>query len=129
MSSQQLVRALAVGLFLGAWASAAPSAAEADPTGTWKWTTEFRDQKRETTLKLKLEDGALTGTISGRNNSESAIEEGKFEDGNVSFQLTRTRGDRKFVIKYNGKVGEKEIVGKIAFGERERDWKAERVEE
>ena len=28
---------------------------KADPTGTWKWETEFDGQKREQTLKLKLD--------------------------------------------------------------------------
>src|SRR5438874_2171474 len=38
---------------------------KADPTGTWKWTTDFGGQKREQTLKLKLEGDKLTGALSG----------------------------------------------------------------
>ena len=45
-----------------------------DPTGTWKWTTEFNGQTRESTLKLKLDGDKLTGAMVGRNNNETPIE-------------------------------------------------------
>jgi hypothetical protein len=101
-----------------------------DPTGTWKWTVEFGGQQREQTLKLKLEGGKLTGAMVGRNNQETAIEDGAFKDGTISFKVTRERNNQKFVTKYSGKLSGDTIKGKTEF-EREgqtqsRDWEAKR---
>src|SRR3954452_3068989 len=85
----------------------APSARadeKAAATGTWKWSVERNGQTFETTLKLKQDGEKLTGTISGRNNTETDIEEGKVKDGEVSFQVTRMFGDNKIVQKYHGKL-------------------------
>jgi hypothetical protein len=75
-----------------------------DPTGTWKWEVDMGGQKREMSLTLKLEGDKLTGSMPGRNNTETKIEEGTFKDGEVSFSTTRTMGDNKIVTKYKGKV-------------------------
>lgn len=97
------------------------------PDGTWTWSTERDGQKRETTLKLKLEGEKLTGTISGRQGQESPIEEASFKDGEIKFQVTRERDGQKFTMKYSGKLSGDTITGKSEFGEgRSRDWKAER---
>ena len=77
---------------------------KADPTGTWKWTAMFGDRKIEQTLKLKLDGDKLTGAMVGRNNMETAIEDGKYKDGEVSFTVTRERQGNKIVSKYKGKV-------------------------
>jgi hypothetical protein len=101
-----------------------------DPTGTWKWETEVNGQKRETTLKLKLDGGKLTGTVLGRNNQETAIEEATFKDGSVTFKVTRDRNGVKTTRKYTGKLDGDTIKGKIEF-ERDNqpqtmDWEAKR---
>ena len=105
-----------------------------DPTGTWKWEVTFKDQKREQTLKLKLDGDKLTGTMPGRKDGqETKIEDGKFEDGVVSFTVTRERGDQKFVTKYKGKLEGDTIKGTIesSFGgkDQKRDWEAKRVKD
>jgi len=89
-----------------------------NPTGTWKWTVSFNGQDREVTLKLKLDGDKITGTISGRNNTEIAIEDGKFKDGEVSFKVVRERNGEKFTTKYSGKVKGDSLKGKT---ERERN--------
>jgi hypothetical protein len=96
-----------------------------DPTGTWKWETTFGDQKREQTLKLKLEGDKLTGALVGRKDTETKIEDGKFKDGEVSFTVTRERGDMKFVTKYKAKVDGDTMKGTI---ESERDGKTNKRE-
>jgi hypothetical protein len=101
-----------------------------DPTGTWKWSVTFNDQTREQTLKLKLEGDKLTGSMLGRNNTETAIEDGSFKDNVVSFSVTRERNGQKFTTKYSGTVSGDEIKGKIE-SERDgktnsRDWTAKR---
>ncbi|HVX14193.1 MAG TPA: hypothetical protein VHC22_23605 [Pirellulales bacterium] len=100
----------------------------ADPTGTWKWTMTRNDQTREVTLKLKLEGDKLTGMISGRNNQETAIEDAKYKDGEVSFTVTREFNGQKLVVKYQGKVSGDAIKGKtMREGQTEsRDWEAKR---
>jgi hypothetical protein len=104
-----------------------------NPTGTWKWEVTFNNQTREMTLKLKLDGDKLTGGMVGRNGQETAIEDGKFADGEVSFTVTRMRNDQKFVTKYNGKVSGDTIKGKSESernGEKvSRDWEAKRAKE
>jgi hypothetical protein len=109
----------------------ATSALAADPTGTWKWSVERNGQKVETTLKLKMtEDKKLTGTITGRNNAETAIEDGKVEGDDVSFTVTREFQGNKVVQKYKGTLKDDKITGKIESernGEKQsRDWEAKK---
>lgn len=102
-----------------------------DPTGTWKWTTKFNDMEREVTLKLKLEGDKLTGSLPGRENQETAIEEGAFKDGTVTFKVTRERNGNKFVSKYSAKLDGDTLKGTIE-SERngqtnQREFEAKRV--
>ena len=113
-------------LAMAAWAVLGMAADDAKPEGTWKWSFERNGEKVETTLKLKAEGDKLTGTITGRDGKESAIEEGSFKDGEVKFQVTREREGNKIVVKYTGKISGDTIEGKSEAGERSRDWKAER---
>lgn len=125
-------RAIGVALvvaFLGLVGNAR-GADKPDPTGTWKWTMTFNNQTRDVTLKLKLENGKLTGKISGRNNTETDIEDATFKDDEVSFSVTRERNGQKFITKYKGKLDGDTIKGE---SERERDgqkrardWEAKR---
>jgi hypothetical protein len=90
--------------------SFAQEAKKADPNGVWKWTTEGRDgNKREFTLKLKLEGDKLTGTLSapGRGGgaaTDTAIEEATIKDADVSFKITREFNGNKFTTTYTGKI-------------------------
>lgn len=95
-----------------------PVSAADDPTGTWKWTASFGGQEREQTLKLKLEGDKLTGSMLGRDNQETAIENATFKDGKVSFSVTREFNGQKRTTKYNGALSGDTITGK---SERERD--------
>jgi len=105
-------------------------AADADPTGTWKWTATFNNQSREQTLKLKLDGDKLTGSMPGRNNSETQIEDGKFEGGKISFKVTPEFNGNKFTSSYTGELKDDTIKGKIESernGEKtSRDWEAKR---
>lgn len=108
----------------------AQAADKADATGTWKWSVTMNDQKFDVTGKFKVEGDKLTGTVTGRNNMEMKIDDGKFKDGEVTFSVTRERDGQKFVSKYKGKVDGDKIKGTL---ERERngqkisdDWEAKR---
>jgi hypothetical protein len=126
-------RTIGAGLLLAFIAFSTTAWAEdkkADPTGTWKWSTTFNNQTRETTLKLKLDGDKLSGTVSGRNNTENAIEDASFKDGEVKFSITRERNGQKFTTKYKGKLDGDTIKG-TAESERDgktnsRDWEAKR---
>jgi hypothetical protein len=102
----------------------------ADATGTWKWTVSFNGQERTMTLKLKADGDKLTGAMLGRNNQETAIEDGKIKNGEVSFTVTRERNGQKFTTKYSGKVSGDTIKGKAEFErdgqQQSRDWEAKR---
>jgi hypothetical protein len=107
------------------------TALAADATGTWTWTVERGGQTFTNTLKLKQDGEKLTGTISGRNNTEIAIENGKVSGEEVSFQVTREFNNNKFVQQYRGKVSGDTIKGQVEFENRDgekvtRDWEAKK---
>jgi hypothetical protein len=85
---------------------------KADPTGTWTLTMEIKGQKREQTLKLKLDGAKLTGTIQ-RKDQETPIEDGKFKDGEISFNVSREVKGEKITTKYTGKVTGDTMKGKM----------------
>lgn len=106
------------------------SAMAADVTGTWKWTTERNGQTMETTLKLKQEGEKLTGTMSGRQGTETAIEEAKIDGDKVTFKVTREYNGNKMVIQFEGKIDGDTIKGERKT-ERDgqtqaREWEAKR---
>jgi hypothetical protein len=104
---------------------------QANLTGTWKSKVNFGGQARESTLKLKLDGGKLTGSVTGRMGQEMPIQDGKYEKGEVSFNVVREANGQKFTLKYHGKVTGDEIKGQMEF-EREGnsqsiDWEAKRA--
>lgn len=128
-----LVSALAATFVLGFVSMA--SAAE-NPTGTWKWTASFgqgdKKQSREVTLNLKLDGDKLTGSMPGRDNNETPIEEGSFKGDEISFKITRSRGDNKFTSTYKGKISGDTIKGTIERPGRDgktntSEWEAKRA--
>ena len=54
---------------------------------------------RESTLKLKQDGDKLTGKISGRNNTETDIEDAKISGDTISFTVTREINGNKFVTE------------------------------
>lgn len=121
---------LVLGLVVLGLVTQVQAADKADPTGTWKWSVTFNDQTRDMSLKLKLDGDKLTGTMPGRNNTETAIENATFKDGEISFTVTRERNNQKITTKYTGKLEGDTIKGKTE-SERNgqsqsRDWEAKR---
>jgi len=123
--------ALALGVLVGFVSTTARADEKANATGTWKWSfTTQNGQTFETTLKLKQDGEKLTGTVTGRNNQETEIKEGKVKGDEVTFQVTRERNGQTFTQKYKGKLSGDTIKGKVEFernGEAQsRDWEAKR---
>jgi hypothetical protein len=88
-----------------------------NPTGTWKYSTEVNGQSIDVTIKLKLEDDKLTGSVTVFDN-ETKIEDAKYKDGEVSFTVKPDFNGNKFTIKYKGKIKGDSFKGKR---ELERD--------
>ena len=127
-----LVTMLALGLMLSGLCSIATAEDKAaDPTGTWSWTVTRNGQEFKPVLKIKKEDGKLTGTITGRQDQENKIDKVEFKDGTLSFEVTREFNGQKFTQKYDGKLTGDTIKGKIVMerdGEKmEREWEAKRA--
>jgi hypothetical protein len=112
--------------------SVAAYAADASPTGNWKWTAQGRNGPQEATAKFELKDGKLAGTVTSPR-GDTAISNATFKDGAIAFVTELTFGENKIVIKYTGKLEGDTIKGSIERpgfngGEATKtDWTATRV--
>jgi len=110
----------------------AASALAADPSGTWKWTVNTPNGDVETTLKLTLKDGALTGTYSN-SFGDATISNATVKDDAIAFDVQREFDGNKFLLKYRGTISGDTIKGMIELpsvngDERQKiDWNAKRV--
>jgi hypothetical protein len=105
------------------------------PEGTWKWETSFGNFRSESTVKLEL-DGKDKDKLKGKaklRSTEVDIKNGKFKNGEVSFDVIRERDGVETVSTYRGKLDGDTIKGESEFdfgGEiRKRDWLATREDE
>ena len=103
-----------------------------DPTGTWKWSVNGPDgTPLETTLKLELKDGKLTGLYSNQF-GDAQIRNATFNDEVVAFEVERALDGNKFVIKGHGKLDGDSIKGTLELPAmdgsepRKVDWDAKR---
>ena len=118
----------------------------ADPNGTWKVTvTSTNTQARPTpqTLKLKLDGGKLTGTLTYNSSavingkarvSEAPITEAKLQGNEISFNFTHAPSvgnGPNANYSYQGKINGDTIKGTFTMewmgNSRTRGWEAERV--
>ena len=115
-------------------------AADASPAGTWKFSQVGRGGNSfERSVVLELKDGKLTGTMKGFTMGQfevpdTAIDDGSFKDGTVSFAITREFNGNKITTKYSGKLEGDTITGNTEGPGRDgevqkRDWKATRAKE
>ncbi len=100
--------------------AAAAVAAEATPTGTWKWSQPGRggNAPTERTIRLELNDGKLSGTLMGYQGPQGLIPDNpitqtSYKDGAIAFAVEVSFGDTKYVIKYTGKLEGDTIKGAI----------------
>jgi hypothetical protein len=85
--------------------------------GTWNTALIINDGNRiEGTLKLKQEGDKLTGSL-GRNDADTAIQDGKITGDEIYFVIKRDRDGRTVTAKYKGKVSGDTVKGKV-----ESDW-------
>ncbi len=121
---------------LGAVCLFAVAAFAGDPTGSWTWTAPGRGggPGRPTKATLVLKDGALTGTVAGRN-GDTPITDASFKDDAIAFTVTRTFGDNTIKMAYTGKLDGDTITGSFDRPNPDggdpvkTDWKATRVKD
>ncbi len=115
-------------------------AAEASPSGTWKWTVSRPGaQAVEQTLKLDFKGGTLSGTLLGAQGGQfqfpdTPIGEASFKEGVIRFSVTREAGGNKVTTKYEGKLDGDAIKGSSERPNLQgggapvsREWDAKRV--
>jgi hypothetical protein len=125
------LRSLAVAL--GAVCFLTVAAFAGDPTGNWTWTGPSRNggAGRPVKASLALKDGALTGSISGRQ-GETPIADATFKDDMIAFSVTRNMGGNDITMKYSGKLDGDTITGSFERPNPDggdpvkADWKATR---
>jgi hypothetical protein len=103
-----LVACLVLPVLVHADATTQPSN---DATGSWKWTQSGPNGDVDFVLKLKQDGDKLTGTLSGFNGNESDIEDGKVQDGQVTFSIVRDFNGNKITTKYTATVNGNELKG------------------
>ncbi|MFN0101655.1 MAG: hypothetical protein ACKV2U_06135 [Bryobacteraceae bacterium] len=85
-------------------------AAAADVTGKWIAQVPGRDgQTREVVYNLKSEGAKLSGTMSGPQGNEIAINDGKIDGDNVAFSVKLEFNGNSMVRNYTGVVAGDEI--------------------
>jgi len=99
--------------------------------GTWKWTVSYNNQSFDMTLRLRREEGKLTGTITRGDGPETPIQDAAFKEGQLTFTVVRERDGQKMTFKYSGKLSGNTLEGKTEFevnGQAQsRDWSAKRA--
>lgn len=92
----------------------AVAALAADVSG--KWTAEMQGRNGNTmtqTFNFKVDNGALTGSVSGMRGGESEISNGKVDGDNISFDVTREFNGNSFTMHYTGTISGDEIKFKV----------------
>jgi hypothetical protein len=73
----------------------------ADVSGKWTWEQQGRNGNTTSTLTLKADGSALTGSLDGGRGAQ-AISDGKVDGNNVTFSVTRNMGGNDVTTKYTG---------------------------
>jgi hypothetical protein len=108
---------------------AAATPAKVDPSGTWTWTAQTPNGSFESTATFKLAGDKLSGNVTGRR-GDTAISDGQFKDGTLTFTVVRERDGRKMTSKFQGKIEGDAIKGTMTMdrgeGQQSRPWEAKR---
>jgi len=88
--------------------------AKEDVSGKWELTAEgFRGEPVESVLTLAQDGAALSGSYDAGFGEPMTIEEGKFENGEISFKTSRTFGDRSFTSRFALKPEGRKLAGSL----------------
>jgi len=106
-----LSAALVLVLGLGGLAGAQE---KADPVGTWKCEYQIGEQKRTSTLTIKMDGDKLAGTMSWPDQKETNLKDVKLKDADLTFSAERVLGDNKFNVEYKFTITGDKLKGKGA---------------
>ena len=76
----------------------------AEVSGVWKATAEGPQGQMERTFTFKADGSKLSGETVSQMMGKSAIENGKIDGDNLSFQIKVKFQDQEMVIQYKGAV-------------------------
>ena len=107
------------------------AARAADLSGNWKWTSQSSSGPVQMSATLLHKDGALTGTVTGRQ-GPAEIGEASIMGSVVAFTVIRGVAPNIVTFKYTGTIAGDTITGTILRSvdgtpPREVVWKAERA--
>ena len=85
-----------------------------DPVGTWKCEYQIGEQKRTSTLTIKMDGDKLAGTMSWPDQKETNLKDVKLKDADLTFSAERVLGDNKFNVEYKFTITGDKLKGKGA---------------
>jgi hypothetical protein len=101
-------------LVLGLCGLAVAQGEKADPVGTWKCAYKIDDQKRTSTLTIKLDGDKLAGTMTWPDQKETNLKDLKLKEGDLTFSAVRVIGDNKFDVEYKFTITGDKLKGQVA---------------
>ena len=105
---------LSAALVLGLCGLAGAQGEKADPVGTWKCEYQIGEQKRTSTLTIKMDGDKLAGTMSWPDQKETNLKDVKLKDADLTFSAERVLGDNKFNVEYKFTITGDKLKGKGA---------------
>jgi len=87
---------------------------KADPVGTWKCEYQIGEQKRTSTLTIKMDGDKLAGTMSWPDQKDTNLKDVKLKDADLTFSAERVLGDNKFNVEYKFTITGDKLKGKGA---------------
>lgn len=118
MSRSTLVLLAAAALALPAADLSAqdPETRYAPVLGSWESEFETPGGTFTQTFVFRVENGALAGTASSQRGGDTALDNVSFEDGTLTFQVTREMRGNSFTLNYTATVDGDEMTGTVAGG-------------
>ncbi len=98
-----------------------------DFLGEWVSTIETQRGPATTTYVFRMDGDMLKGTMSGRM-GETEIDEVTYEDGTITFNLTRNFQGNSVTLTYTAKIVDGAMQGTVSTPRGEREFTATRVE-
>lgn len=98
-----------------------------DFLGEWVSTIETQRGTATTTYVFRMDGDMLKGTMSGRM-GETEIDEVTYEDGTITFNLTRNFQGNSVTLTYTAKIVDGAMQGTVSTPRGEREFTATRVE-
>jgi hypothetical protein len=105
---------LSAALVLGICGLAVAQGEKVDPVGTWTCKYEIGDQKRTSTLTIKMDGDKLAGTMSWPDQKETNLKDLKLKDGDLTFSAERVLMDNKYNVEYKFTITGDKLKGKGA---------------